>query len=930
MAPAITSLTPNTGSTSGGTTITATGTNLDQTAYVLFGYVYASFAVVSPTQLTIDAPPDLYNVSTVTVRPRDAAGTFGSGVTYTYAGGGGGSSGTTFVTGTLSGIHSPSETTIRRLSNDTTMFIFFSVSGVLKYTGSLDGTTWSTVASVPSGPAWSSIISIEVVADVFYVWYQRVNGIGLAVYTLSGLTLNTPTTLQYTAAASGMGVYVPLAARFDGTYWHVLCKATQVSTSKPFIFMLAFTVAGSPPTITLAGQSQVGASQTPVAWDLVVTTTRAYVGIADSQTHNFGVWPLIWTPPSGSTIGNYGGVTSRELGVPYGGTDQTIALSIDTSNNLDVVLRDGNTTVSQIEAMKRIATNNYGPTYTIDTAAAPHTYLMLSRDSDTGSLYLFYTSNANQATGEIRAAFQINGSWFTPETVWGGTAGYYWPVVSPATINATIDLIFQQGPSSASGTIVYAPASTATAPQVPQTIAPSGPVDIGNIVFSWFYRNITPNDPQGWFHIQVLDPQNVSSPTVWDSGVIAGSASNHAYSGPALTSSYTYTWRIETGDSITNGGLGTSSGWSPAMSFVPSHVPSVSILDIQFGGNTYGSSPTTIDVSALQVDAQYLQTDGHPSNADQVFIYPSPIVTPLQPNGTGSVARTPLHPEAPYIATGGALSLSIDATGSLADATDYAVVVMAVDSVTGLVGFSAPFVIHTNFPPAQPVTGVGVTPHEENASVAFAWTNPASLVSLVIERAPTGTTNWTTLYTGIPITTFTAFPPINQAFDYRISTMNGSGQTSQVMAATDLIIGAGGLGAILMDALDPTLFVWLPAPDTWDSTKFKLEDDLSSYPPQNAQKPIIKLGPTDYWTASGLQFFVPADDLDLVGNPILGSDVVARLIEIKRRGEAYWRDRTGFSDYGLVTGFYRQIEEDIHYMVTFDWIGTDAPDGAVA
>ncbi|MFE7745986.1 beta strand repeat-containing protein [Nocardia sp. NPDC057455] len=55
--PTITSLNPNQGPTTGGNSVTITGTNLAQTTTVLFGATPAAFTVISNTQIVTDPPP---------------------------------------------------------------------------------------------------------------------------------------------------------------------------------------------------------------------------------------------------------------------------------------------------------------------------------------------------------------------------------------------------------------------------------------------------------------------------------------------------------------------------------------------------------------------------------------------------------------------------------------------------------------------------------------------------------------------------------------------------------------------------------------------------------------------------------------------------------------------------------------------------------
>ncbi|WP_169813393.1 beta strand repeat-containing protein [Nocardia vaccinii] len=67
MAPTITGLSPNQGPTTGGNTVTITGTNLAQTTTVLFGTTPAAFTVVSNSQIVAIAPAGAGGPANVTV-----------------------------------------------------------------------------------------------------------------------------------------------------------------------------------------------------------------------------------------------------------------------------------------------------------------------------------------------------------------------------------------------------------------------------------------------------------------------------------------------------------------------------------------------------------------------------------------------------------------------------------------------------------------------------------------------------------------------------------------------------------------------------------------------------------------------------------------------------------------------------------------------
>ncbi|NJQ00218.1 IPT/TIG domain-containing protein [Streptomyces zingiberis] len=80
MPPVITALNPAQGPTTGGTTVSVTGTGLDGAAQVRFGPVLVPFTIAGPTRLDATAPP---GTGSVPVTVRTGEGTSNS-LTYTY------------------------------------------------------------------------------------------------------------------------------------------------------------------------------------------------------------------------------------------------------------------------------------------------------------------------------------------------------------------------------------------------------------------------------------------------------------------------------------------------------------------------------------------------------------------------------------------------------------------------------------------------------------------------------------------------------------------------------------------------------------------------------------------------------------------------------------------------------------------------------
>ncbi|HMD24036.1 MAG TPA: IPT/TIG domain-containing protein [Streptosporangiaceae bacterium] len=80
-APAISAISPSSGSTQGGTTVTISGANLASATSVTLGGVAAKIAVDSGTQITVTSPPG--TAGTVTVTVTTVGGTASGSFTYT-------------------------------------------------------------------------------------------------------------------------------------------------------------------------------------------------------------------------------------------------------------------------------------------------------------------------------------------------------------------------------------------------------------------------------------------------------------------------------------------------------------------------------------------------------------------------------------------------------------------------------------------------------------------------------------------------------------------------------------------------------------------------------------------------------------------------------------------------------------------------------
>lgn len=84
-APTVTTITPSSGPTSGGTAVTVTGTDLTTTQSVTVGGTVAPFTVINDTELSIVTPPGTAGAADVVVTTTGGSATAVGGFTYTAA-----------------------------------------------------------------------------------------------------------------------------------------------------------------------------------------------------------------------------------------------------------------------------------------------------------------------------------------------------------------------------------------------------------------------------------------------------------------------------------------------------------------------------------------------------------------------------------------------------------------------------------------------------------------------------------------------------------------------------------------------------------------------------------------------------------------------------------------------------------------------------
>jgi hypothetical protein len=81
--PVVIAASPNSGPTSGGTTVTITGEDLTLASAVLFGNIPARYTIVSNTEIIATSPAE--SAGTVTVEVKDGTVLSPSGASFTYS-----------------------------------------------------------------------------------------------------------------------------------------------------------------------------------------------------------------------------------------------------------------------------------------------------------------------------------------------------------------------------------------------------------------------------------------------------------------------------------------------------------------------------------------------------------------------------------------------------------------------------------------------------------------------------------------------------------------------------------------------------------------------------------------------------------------------------------------------------------------------------
>ena len=242
--PTVTSVSPNSGSTAGGTAVTITGTNFAAGATVTFGAAAATnVVVVSGTQITASTPAGNAGAVTVTVTVSGQSGSLASG--FTYVGGTPAVSSVSPSSGSTAGGTAVTITGTNFAAGATVTFGAAAATNVVVVSGT------QITASTPAGNAGAVTVTVTVSGQSGSLasGFTYVGGTPAvsSVSPSSGSTAGgTPVTITGTNFAAGATVTFGAAAATNV----VVVSGTQITASTPAGNAGAVTV-----TVTVSGQS---------------------------------------------------------------------------------------------------------------------------------------------------------------------------------------------------------------------------------------------------------------------------------------------------------------------------------------------------------------------------------------------------------------------------------------------------------------------------------------------------------------------------------------------------------------------------------------------------------------------------------------------------------------------------------------------------
>ncbi|MGQ4596623.1 IPT/TIG domain-containing protein [Nocardia sp. R6R-6] len=510
--PTITSLSPISGPTSGGNSVTITGTGFTGPTTVRFGTTATTFTLNSSTQITAIAPP---GSGTVQVTVSNAGGT-SNGVPYTYvqvpaltslSPTGGPTAGGTVVT--LTGTGLSGVTGVSFGATPATSFSVVSNTQVTAVAPAGTGTVQVTVASA-SGSSNGLSFTYQGVPTVVSISPSSGPVTGGVVVTLTGTGFTGATAVHFGATAATFFAVlsdtsiVAIAPAGAGTVPVTVTTAVGTSAGVSFTYVPAPTLTSIAPasgsvtggtTVTLTGTGFTGA--TAVFFGILPATSftvNSATQITAVSPVGLGTVPVTVTTPGGTSNGvSYTYVlppilffASPLVGSQAGGTVVTltgVGLAGTTGVNFGATPATSFTVVSDTQVTAVAPPGTGTVQVTVTTASGPSNGLPFTYVGVPTIVSI--SPSAGPVTGGV--VVTLTGTGFTGATAvhFGATAAAFYIVLSDTSIvviapagAGTVPVTVTTAVGTSAGvSFTYVPAPTLT------SIAPaSGSVTGGTTV----------------------------------------------------------------------------------------------------------------------------------------------------------------------------------------------------------------------------------------------------------------------------------------------------------------------------------------------------------------------------------------------------------------------------------------------------------------
>lgn len=778
-------------------------------------------------------------------------------------------------------------------------------AGDLHIKTSSDGLIW-TAATSPA--VLANVINLQQIVqngDTLYLWWSHPAG---QVYL---------TTVSYTAGSQTFSATqllcwgwnpVPASPINLGAAWDPTYSTMHVAHSANGRVSLAH---GGNSFVSPVYPIYTGTS--PVVRDVVRYTGAGASTILVLISDTSGLYVVPCTYNGTATYGAPEKVTGASI--------TGAAASLDASNVLDVLYVSG----GGLYAVRRTGTSVYGATANLAAAVGSASLSLTPNGAD---LIVLFQSVVNYSSGELYLAWRTGGQWGPTRLLAGGDAGgYSLPKAAASLTSGRLDVIYQ-----ASGGVYYRSTLAGGAPDAPVISAPSGNVaGLTPSITGTCGNTGAPNDPIGAVEYRVTRVSD--SVVMWDSGWITAGAINNVYGAnsntadpnyiapQALSYGIAYSVAARCKDSFSLPAV--AGAWSAGTSFTPQQAGTATIVSISDNSVVSNSSPATIQTPVLDNTViSWSHPAGHAASQYRRTLYAADGVTVVQQEAWTTIAGN--------LASGSQLTLPQWNMSLAANSTTYMLGLDLMDATSSVDNSATQWQLVSSWAPPAAPTGFTATPQPAAGYTALQWTNNPSGQSVLVQRAPHGTTNWTTLYNGSLRTALNDWADLAVAFDYQVINFDNKGVPSAPATASNITLGANGMfGMSIVDTTNTAVQVWLGVVDQWeDATKFEEPDDVLMFVPLGNDTPIQSFRNQDYQRAGQRQMLVPVSGTDANGTVIPQATTIATLRALRKaHNPCLYRDIDGNTLYVTVSNVSRATANNMWPLkrVWFDLVEVAAP-----